>query len=74
VLLDVNLSGTLSFPIVDTLLERGIPFVLCTAYADAIEVYPRIRGVPRVSKPVDPAALSEAILSVLNAWPKRRGR
>ena len=73
VLLDVNLGGTLSFPIVNTLQERGTPFVLCTAYADALEVYPGLAGVPRLSKPIDPTAMSEAILRVLHNWPKRRG-
>lgn len=32
VILDVNLSGTLSYPVADLLSERGIPFVFSTGY------------------------------------------
>lgn len=31
-ILDVNLSGTLSYPVADLLSERGIPFVFSTGY------------------------------------------
>lgn len=34
-LLDVNLGGTMSFPVADALRERGIPFLFLTGYGRA---------------------------------------
>jgi CheY-like chemotaxis protein len=64
-ILDINLGGTLSFRIADLLRMRGTPFVFCTAYADAVDVYPGAEGTPRLDKPVDENALLEAVLRVL---------
>jgi CheY-like chemotaxis protein len=64
--LDINLGGTLSFRIADLLRMRGTPFVFCTAYADAVDVYPGAEGTPRLDKPVDEDALLEAVLRVLD--------
>src|SRR5262249_34194913 len=38
-ILDVNLGGTLSFPIADRLQQQGVPILFCTAYADAAKVF-----------------------------------
>ncbi|MGB0085951.1 MAG: response regulator [Rhodomicrobiaceae bacterium] len=65
--LDVNLNGTLSFPIADALTELGIPFVFCTAYADGLDAYPHAPDVWRVDKPVLPDDLRDAVLSTLQA-------
>ena len=65
-ILDINLGGTLSFRIADLLRMRGTPFVFCTAYADAVDVYPGAEGTPRLDKPVDENALLEAVLRVLD--------
>lgn len=64
-ILDINLNGTLSFPIVGTLRGLGIPFVFCTAYGKALDVYPDAAGTPCVNKPVEAEELREAVLSVL---------
>lgn len=50
--LDVNLDGTMVFPIADVLRERGIPFVFTTGY-DQEAMPPAYRDVPRCEKPVD---------------------
>jgi CheY-like chemotaxis protein len=63
-ILDINLSGTLSFRIAEALKLQGIPFVFCTAYAEAADVYPD-SSAPRVDKPVRPIELRDAILTVL---------
>ena len=66
-ILDINLSGTLAFHIADILRDRGIPFVICTAYADAVDVHPGAWGAPRLDKPVQLADLQEAVLEALSS-------
>ena len=64
-ILDINLSGTLSFRLAETLKREKIPFVFCTAYAEAADVYPDASNTPRIDKPVRPTDLRDALLSVL---------
>lgn len=64
-ILDINLSGTLSFRLAESLKRQNIPFVFCTAYAEAADVYPDAPDTPRVDKPVRPSDLRDALLSVL---------
>ena len=64
-ILDVNLSGTLAFQLAEALDRKHIPFVYCTAYADAIDVYPGASRAPRVDKPVQAGQLRDALLTVL---------
>ncbi|RWE30025.1 MAG: response regulator [Mesorhizobium sp.] len=59
--LDVNLRGERSFPIAELLASRGIPFVFLTGY-DSTTVFPdALQHAPRLSKPVDSQALTEAV-------------
>jgi len=51
--LDVNLSGELSFPLADALAKRGIPFLFLTGYDDRSAVPEEFRGAHRMSKPFD---------------------
>lgn len=60
-ILDVNLVGEKVFPVADTLLARGIPFLFATGYG-ASDLPPRWRDVPRFEKPVDARALARALL------------
>jgi CheY-like chemotaxis protein len=64
-ILDINLGGTLSFRLAETLKRQQIPVVFCTAYAEAVDVYPDAAHTPRVDKPVRPTDLRDALLSVL---------
>jgi CheY-like chemotaxis protein len=64
-ILDINLSGTLSFRLAVSLKREKIPFVFCTAYAEAADVYPDASNTPRIDKPVRPTDLRDALLSVL---------
>lgn len=63
--LDINLSGTLSFPIAETLKVRGIPFVFCTAFSQGVDVFPSASEIATVDKPVQPEELLEAVLEAL---------
>jgi DNA-binding response OmpR family regulator len=58
--LDVNLNGEPSYPLVDELRMRGIPFVLLTGYG-AADLPERLGSAPRLPKPYDPAILLAVI-------------
>lgn len=73
-ILDINLAGTLSFPLIDLLEDRGIPVVICTAYADAVEVYPGAESTPRLDKPINTIELRDTVLQVLHPGSRRRRR
>ena len=69
-ILDVNLSGELSYRVADVLLARGVPFIFCTAYADV--AFGRYAHVPVLQKPFDKKALSRAIEEALAQAPPSR--
>lgn len=69
-ILDVNLSGELSYRVADVLLAKGIPFIFCTAYADV--AFGRYTHVPVLQKPFDKKALSRAIDEALAQAPPSR--
>jgi CheY-like chemotaxis protein len=50
VTLDVNLNGTMSYPVADVLAERGVPFMFVTGYGESgmPEVY---QNRPTLRKP-----------------------
>src|SRR5262245_31626503 len=64
-ILDVNLSGTLSFAIAARLQQRGIPFMFCTAYADAAKVFTGKGAVAYLDKPIEKVALRDTVLGLL---------
>lgn len=55
-ILDINLNGTLVYPLADDLLARGIPFLFLTGYSLA-NLPERFRAVTRLNKPCDPNLL-----------------
>jgi CheY-like chemotaxis protein len=66
VVLDVNLAGTLSYPVADILRSRGIPFLFSTGYGSA-GLPEHLKDAIVLSKPYAPEALAIALLSVLSA-------
>lgn len=57
---DLNLKGEMAFPVLDLLLQHGIPFLMATgAFAD--EIPEKHQGAPRLSKPYDMRELEQAI-------------
>jgi CheY-like chemotaxis protein len=64
--LDVNLAGTLSYPVADILRSRGIPFLFSTGYG-AAGLPEHLKDALVLSKPYAPEALAIALLSVLSA-------
>ena len=59
-ILDVNLDGQPISPVVDILIERGLPFVFATGYGQrgVPEAY---RATPTLQKPFQADALAQAI-------------
>jgi CheY-like chemotaxis protein len=59
-ILDINLSGTMVYPLADTLRDRGVPFVFLSGYSGS-NLPERFRAVTRLNKPCDPAMLIAAL-------------
>jgi two-component system, chemotaxis family, sensor kinase Cph1 len=64
-ILDVNLNGELVFPVVDLLIERGIPVIFTTGYAPEKIFPPRFLGLPALQKPYDPDEFLELVEEAL---------
>jgi CheY-like chemotaxis protein len=59
-ILDVNLNGQPISPVVEVLVERGLPFVFATGYGQRGVPGP-YRNTPTLQKPFQAEALSQAI-------------
>ena len=60
-ILDVNVRGVLIYPVADILKARGIPFLLCSGYADTQMLPLAFRSVPQIAKPYDEQGLKRAM-------------
>jgi two-component system, response regulator PdtaR len=64
-LLDVNLRGETVTPVAEALRDRGVPFLVTSAYDKAQLAARGLVGMPRLTKPVNEdkllAALAEAV-------------
>jgi DNA-binding response OmpR family regulator len=50
-IVDLNLHGVLSFPVIEMLQQRSIPLIVCSGYAELPELKARLRGLPMLPKP-----------------------
>jgi DNA-binding NtrC family response regulator len=50
-IIDLNLRGEMSFPLIEELRRRAIPCVLCSGYVDLPEVRSQLREIPKLGKP-----------------------
>ena len=62
--LDVNLNGEMSYAVADALSERGVPFVLSTAY-NKNSLKGSYHGRPLLQKPLERAELGDALAKLL---------
>jgi len=62
--LDINLQGESVFPVADTLLEQGVPFLFATGY-DQTAIPLQYQQVPRWEKPFAPEALAQALSMIM---------
>ena len=58
-ILDINIRGELSFPVIDCLKQHGVPLILCSGYADLPNMREQLQGLPTVSKPCNYDTLTE---------------
>ena len=65
-ILDINLHGELSYPVVDALQERGVPVVFATGYASTV-IPAAYAEVQRWEKPFDYTTLARALPSLIRA-------
>jgi CheY-like chemotaxis protein len=63
-LLDINVNGTVVFPVADVLRYRGIPFIFSTGY-DARALPERFRGSPTLLKPFSLDHLAKTLRDLL---------
>jgi CheY-like chemotaxis protein len=61
-ILDINLGGTLVYPVAEELAARGVPFVFVTGYGTE-SVDRRFANVPVLQKPIDREALQRIFVN-----------
>jgi len=54
-LLDVNVKGTLIYPVAEKLAARGVPVALCSGYALTSAIPAPYDTWPQIAKPYNPA-------------------
>jgi CheY-like chemotaxis protein len=65
-ILDINLAGTLSYPIARVLRERGIPLIFATGYGESV-LSTEFRDHPVLAKPFARKEFDEALSAALLA-------
>ena len=63
-LIDLNIRGSKAFPLLRVLVQRHIPFILVTGYADW-SMPDELADAPRMQKPYDLNMVRQSLLSVL---------
>jgi CheY-like chemotaxis protein len=67
-ILDINVGGSVIFPVADILTERGIPLIFATGYGSK-GLPPRFQNSPTLPKPFSYQSLEEALRSALAGQP-----
>ncbi len=68
-LLDANLNGTSSSPIVDALVAAGLPLIIVTGYGALELPTDAMNAAPRLNKPFAEQELEAALQAVLGGNP-----
>lgn len=71
-ILDLNLNGELSFPVIESLREKGIPLIVCSGYAELPELKSKLAGLPLLAKPWTPQKLGLLLQQYFPAKSLRR--
>jgi len=61
-ILDINLAGTLVYPVADELTRRGIPFIFVTGYG-VESVEKRFAEIPVLQKPIERETLQRIFIN-----------
>jgi CheY-like chemotaxis protein len=59
--LDLNLAGIRSDEVAQALTAAGVPFVLCTGYAEDVDLPPPLASAQRLPKPLQPDELAAVV-------------
>ena len=62
--LDLNLHGELSFPVIERLRCRNVPVIVCSGYAELPELKQKLAGLPLMPKPWNPQKLGRLLSEV----------
>lgn len=68
-LLDINVRGTLIYPVAEKLTDRKVPVVLCSGYALTSAIPAPYNALPQIAKPYNPSMVRS---TVENAFASRR--
>lgn len=68
-IVDLNLNGEFSFPVIESLRQRGVPVIVCSGYVELPEIKERLQGIPLLAKPWAPERLDALVGDILNAAP-----
>lgn len=71
-IVDLNLAGELSFPVIDCLVGHGIPVIVCSGYAELPQVKARLGGLPLIAKPWSPERLDDLMAETFHAEADQR--
>lgn len=63
-IVDLNLHGELSLPVIERLRENNIPLIVCSGYAELPEVRARLAELPMLPKPWNPQKLTALMADV----------
>lgn len=61
---DINLHGEMSFPLVDELIKRDVPVMFLTGYGADVVPY-RLRHLPRHQKPLSLKSMAEVVRNLI---------
>lgn len=61
---DLNLGGEFSYPLVDELVKRDVPVLFASAYGAEVLPY-RFRHIPRCQKPLRANELADAVAEII---------
>jgi DNA-binding NtrC family response regulator len=50
-IVDLNLRGELSFPLIEQLRQAGVPVICCSGYVDLPEMKSQLKDIATLSKP-----------------------
>ncbi len=62
-LLDINVRGTLIYPVAEKLRDRNVPVVLCSGYALTSAIPAPFNALPQIAKPYNPSMVRTTIES-----------
>lgn len=69
-IIDMNLRGEYSFPLIDRLRELAVPTIVCSGYVELPDVKSRLKGLPLLSKPCSPDKLLSTMKEILAREPQ----